>query len=126
MKSPLKARERPTVNPRDLEIRRFKSKVDEGFNKLVIQNMPYLQEFELLNTLRQFGDIKAFEPAYSDKLMSHCFSESEKAESAEDCLSRLNNQKMRGKTLSVKRAVMAQDPVAKSSTTKVKSKASVF
>jgi hypothetical protein len=59
--------------------------------------------------LRNYGELKAFEPAYGvNGALTHCYFEFESANATEECLSKMHNTKLGMKTLSVKRAVMAK------------------
>ena len=60
MKSPLQTREIPLIKTDGLQIKRFRQRVEDGFNKLCIQNLAPMQEFEIVNILRGYGEIKAF------------------------------------------------------------------
>jgi len=49
----------PKLDTKNVRIRQVNSKVDEGFNKIFIGNLPEMQEYELIDTLSQIGELKA-------------------------------------------------------------------
>lgn len=55
MKSPLSMRELPQINLSNIRIRTLSSHTGDGFNKLCIQNLPVIQEYEIINLLGRCG-----------------------------------------------------------------------
>lgn len=79
--------------------------------------------------LETFGSIKAFEPIILNNAMAHCFVEFSNHEAAEQCILKLNNQKIKTRTVTVKRAISAKEPQQKapvSSVNRARPKSSLF
>ena len=55
MKSPLKQRDQSYIETKHLLIKKLKNKVEDSFNKLCILNLPPIQEYEVVNLLRNYG-----------------------------------------------------------------------
>jgi hypothetical protein len=100
-------RELPQINLTNIRVRALSGRTEDGFNKLCIQNLPVIQEYEIVNLLGRFGELKSFQTVYSGKILSHCFFEYRTNEETEECLAKLNNEKVRSKAVSVKRAALA-------------------
>lgn len=73
MKSPQRAREHPFIEAKGLQIKRLNTRVEDSFNKLCIQGLPAILEFEVINILRSYGELKSFQPMYTDKVLTNCF-----------------------------------------------------
>lgn len=59
MKSKLIPRDRPKLDVKNLKMRVVENKVEEGFNKIFIGNLPEMQEYELIDKLYAIGELKA-------------------------------------------------------------------
>jgi hypothetical protein len=115
MKSPLASRTIPQVNPGPgLNLRRFNRQVEDGFNKLCVAGFPPdCKEFEIVNFLVTAGELKAFQPVFTGNALSHCFFEYHKGEDTESCLLKLNGQRVKGRTVTIKRAALMGEGVGK-------------
>ncbi len=63
MKSDLIPRDHPKIDSRSLRIRIIQNKVEEGFNKIFVGNLPQsLQQYEVIDILSNIGELKGLEP----------------------------------------------------------------
>lgn len=126
MKSPLAARLTPQIQiAPGMNIRRISLKVEEGFNKLCIFNLPEIKQYEVINFLITFGELKSFYPVLSGHTLTQCFFEYHKGEDTENCLAKVSGARLKGKQVNIKRAALMAD-TGKSTLVKSKPKASSF
>lgn len=124
MKSPLAARLTPQIQiASGLNIRRISPKVEDGFNKLCIFNLPDVKQHEIINFLIAFGELKSFSPVLSGQTLAQCFFEYQRGQDTENCLEKVSGARLKGKQVTIKRAALMAD-TAKGSLVKSKPKTS--
>ena len=60
MKSALRPRDVPELRTDGVQIKRIRNRVEDEVDKICVQNLPSIQEFELITLLENFGTVKAF------------------------------------------------------------------
>ena len=109
-------------------IKQVQIKSYDEFRKIFVSNLPSLPEYEIMNILSEFGELKSFLDLTKDNAGSECFCEYNSDDATEEALKRLNLTRLKGRQISAKRAALMGnvEAVSKTKMTQVKTSGSRF
>ena len=88
------------------KLKRMHYKVQDEFRKMYVGNLPYMLEYEVMNLLSEYGELRSFVDISKDKSMVECHCEYTTDEATDDALKKLNSLKLKGRSIIAKRAVL--------------------